>query len=61
MAEEVVKELSRAGKHRGVACASITRLEGYIDKLEAKLELSKTNLLMIPRLINKLEELGADI
>ena len=60
MAEEVEKELSRARKRRGAARASITRLEGNIDKLEAKLELSKTDLLMIPCLIKKLEELGAE-
>ena len=60
MAEEVAKELSRAKKHMGAASASITRLEENIDKLEVKPELSKTDCLMIPCLMKKLDECGAE-
>ena len=49
-------DLSRAKKRRGAARASITHLRDSVDKLEAKLELSRTDHLMVSRLVKKLED-----
>lgn len=53
-------DLSRAKRRRGAARASVTRLNESVDKLEAKSELTRTDRLMVSRLVKKLEDWDAE-
>ena len=48
--------MSQARKRRGAARATITRLEESIQRLELKLELTRSDRLLIPHLAKKLED-----
>ena len=50
-------ELNVAKSRRGIARASLTRLEKHIIKFEGKLELSKMNRQTVQRLIEKVQSL----
>ena len=49
-------DLSRVKRQQGAARASITRLKESVDKLEAKSELSRTDCLLVSRLVKKFED-----
>ena len=53
-------DLSRAKRRRGVARASVTRLKESVDKLQAKSDLSRTDRLLVSRLVKKLEDWDAE-
>ena len=53
-------DLSRTKRRRGAANSSVTRLKESVDKLEAKLELSRTDRLLISHLVKKLEDWDAE-
>ena len=53
-------DLSREKRRRGAACASTTRLKESVDMLEVKSELSRTNRLLVSRLVKKLKDWDAE-
>ena len=53
-------DLSRAKRRRGAARESVSRLKESVDKLEVKAELSKTDRLLVSRLVKKLENWDAE-
>ena len=61
ISEGKTMDLSWAKRQRGTACASITRLKENVGKLEERAELSRTDHLMISRLIKKLKNWDSEL
>ena len=61
VSEAKTMDLSRAKRQRGAARVSITRLKENVDNLEEKAELSRTDCLMISRLIKKFEDWDSEL